>query len=148
MTDARGRPTACGRQTVGVRAPTTLAALTGAMVLVVLGACGDDDDGASLSSQAAAGQQLSRTSGCAACHGHDGEGGAGPAFAGLYGSNVALADGTTVVADDGYLTDAIRDPDATRVEGYDVEMPASDLSEAQIASIIAYIRELTIGPAK
>jgi cytochrome c oxidase subunit 2 len=101
-----------------------------------------------LSSQAAAGQQLSRTSGCAACHGHDGEGGAGPAFAGLYGSKVALADGTTVVADDGYLTDAIRDPDATRVEGYDVGMPASDLSEAQIASIIAYIRELTVGPAK
>jgi len=66
----------------------------------------------------------------------------GPAFTGLYGSQVALADGSTVVADDAYLTEAIRVPAAAEVAGYDIGMPASDLDDAQVAAVVAYIHAL------
>ena len=47
-------------------------------------ACGDDDAAANrpLSPAAAEGRQIARRAGCAACHGADGEGGTGPAWAG------------------------------------------------------------------
>ena len=85
---------------------------------------------------------MARTNGCSACHGSNGEGGVGPALAGLYGSQVTLADGSTVVADDAYLTEAIREPDAARPAAYDVAMPSNDLSDEQVAAVVAYIREL------
>ena len=45
-------------------------------------------------------------------------GGVGPKFVGLYGSQVTLDDGSTVVADDAYIRRSITDPDAQRVAGY------------------------------
>jgi cytochrome c oxidase subunit 2 len=47
-----------------------------------------------------------------------------------------------VTADDAYLTRAIADPGAERVAGFALEMPANDLSEEEIAQIVAYIRAL------
>ncbi|HEX6658641.1 MAG TPA: c-type cytochrome, partial [Ilumatobacter sp.] len=99
-----------------------------AIAIAALAGCGGDsggDSGAvSLSPQAEHGRDVARTSGCSACHGSNGEGGVGPPLAGLYGSQVALADGSTALADDAYLTEAIREPDATRRAGYDVDMPS------------------------
>jgi cytochrome c oxidase subunit 2 len=110
---------------------------------VLIAACGSDGAGPQLSPEAAAGREISRTNGCAACHGSDGGGSVGPPFAGLYGSEVALADGTTVVADDAYLAEAIREPDAKIADGYELSMPPNDLSDDEIASVIAYIRGLS-----
>lgn len=109
----------------------------------LLAACGGDTAGLTLSPTATVGHDISRTNGCAACHGSDGGGGVGPPFAGLYGSQVELADGSTVAADDAYLTEAIRDPGAKLVGGYELSMPPNDLSDDEIASVIAYIRELS-----
>jgi mono/diheme cytochrome c family protein len=58
------------------------------------------------------GEQLSRSSGCAGCHGQNFDGGAGPGWIGLAGSERMLADGTTVVADTDYLIRAIAEPSA------------------------------------
>jgi cytochrome c oxidase subunit 2 len=55
---------------------------------------------------------------------------------------VTLTDGTTVIADDAYLEESIRNPDAARVEGYALTMPDNGLSDDQIAAVIAFIREL------
>ena len=55
---------------------------------------------------------------------------------------VTLTDGSTVVADDEYLRRSITDPDAQRVEGYAVNMPANDLEPSEIEAVLAYIREL------
>lgn len=108
-------------------------------------ACGGDGDaGPVLSSAGEAGRELTRTNGCSACHGRNGEGGPGPAFAGLFGSTVELTDGTTVVADADYLFESIRDPDAEVVAGYGFPMPANDLSDAEIQSVITYLEELAI----
>ena len=91
------------------------------------------------------GEQLSRSAGCAGCHGANFGGGAGPSWVGLAGSEQALADGTTVVADTAYLTRAIADPSAEVVAGYTLRMPANNLSDAEIADIVAFIETLADG---
>ena len=113
-----------------------------AIAVAAFAGCGGDSGSVSLSPEAKHGRDVARTNGCSACHGSNGEGGVGPPLAGLYGSQVALADGSTALADDAYLTEAIREPDATRVAGYDVAMPSNDLDDEQIAAVIAYIRAL------
>ena len=118
--------------------------------LIVITACGGDGDAAddpqgrpaSLSPAAAAGRDTAADAGCAACHGADGQGGIGPAWVDLYGATVTLEGGATVVADDAYLTRAITDPEAERVEGFPLQMPANDLTPEQVAEIVAYLREL------
>jgi cytochrome c oxidase subunit 2 len=122
-------------------------AVSGALLiaLVVAVGCGGSV-GSDLSPQAADGRRVANTSGCASCHGADGSGGVGPAFVGLYGSEVTLADGSTVVADDAYLRRSITDPDAERVEGYAVNMPSTDLDVDEIEAVLAYIRELGSTP--
>lgn len=106
-------------------------------------ACGADGAGdVALSPAAEAGREVVRSNGCAACHGRNGEGGPGPTFVGLYGSTVELESGETVVADEAYLSESIRDPSAKKVAGYGFPMPENDLTDEQIESVIAFIREL------
>ncbi len=88
------------------------------------------------------GERLSRSEGCAGCHGQDFGGGAGPDWIGLAGSDVELTDGSVVVADTAYLTRAIADPSAELVAGYNLKMPANGLSDAEIADIVAFIETL------
>lgn len=116
--------------------------------IVVLGACGggdDGNDGAELSDEASAGRTLALRNGCASCHGDDGGGGVGPPFTGLHGTDVELSDGSTVVADDAYLSRSITDPGAQEVAGYDVNMPTNGLSDDEVAEIVTWIRELGTG---
>jgi cytochrome c oxidase subunit 2 len=61
----------------------------------------------------------------------------------LYGADVKLADGTTVVADDAYLAESILDPKAKEVDGYSpTVMPPFALTEDEISNIIAYFKTL------
>jgi cytochrome oxidase Cu insertion factor (SCO1/SenC/PrrC family)/cytochrome c553 len=96
-----------------------------------------------LSEAGARGRDISTSNGCAACHGSNGQGGAGPEWIGLADSEVELADGSTVIADDEYLTRAIGDPGAELVAGYSLRMPDNTLSDAEIADVVAYIRDLS-----
>lgn len=116
---------------------------TTVVMAVAAAACGDDDSSADPATSA--GEQLSRSSGCAGCHGGDFDGGAGPGWIGLAGSEVQLTDGTTVIADDDYLTTAIVDPSAQLVEGYNLRMPANNLTDAEVAEIVAFINTLADG---
>jgi cytochrome c oxidase subunit II len=122
-------------------------AAAGVLAIAALTGCGGDDADLTLSPEAEAGRSITRSNGCAACHGSAGEGGVGPAFAGLYGSEVELDDGQTAIADEAYLTESIRDPNAKRRAGYELAMPANELSDEEISSVIAYIRELSTGAA-
>lgn len=94
---------------------------------------------------AANGEQLARSNGCAGCHGQDFGGGAGPGLVGLAGSEVALVDGGTIVADTAYLTRSIAEPSADLVADYTLKMPANGLSDAEIADIVDYIETLADG---
>lgn len=89
------------------------------------------------------GKALVSQNGCAACHSLDGTILTGPTWRGLYGSNVELSDGSTVVADDAYLTESIADPSAKVVQGFlPGVMPKYGLSDAQIKDIVAYLATL------
>lgn len=127
------------------RIAMAVAGVTAAVVL--MGACsggsgGDAAGDASLSPEAKRGSELVRSEGCMACHSTDGRGSVGPTWKGLAGSEVELADGETVTADDEYLTRSIKDPSAQIVDGYSGQMPDRKLSDDDIAAIVAYLRTL------
>lgn len=88
------------------------------------------------------GRTIANSNGCAACHGSEGEGGVGPAFVGLFGSTVELEDGTTLTATEEYLARSITDPEAEKVAGYRLPMPANSLSPDEVDAVVDYIVEL------
>jgi len=69
----------------------------------------------------------------------------GPTWQGLAGSQVQLADGSTVTADDAYIEQAIRDPRSQVRAGFENMMPVAygDLTEESMADLVAYIREVS-----
>jgi cytochrome c oxidase subunit 2 len=115
------------------------------LLLATLVACGEDapNGGGGGDSAAERGQSLARTRGCAACHGADGQGGLGPAWVDLVGATVTLADGSTVVADEAYISRSITEPDAEVVDGYAVAMPKTALSDTEVSDLVAYIVSLS-----
>lgn len=117
------------------------AALTLGSVSVLL-ACTAAEPDIALTPVAEEGRDIARGSGCAACHGRNGEGGVGPAWKGLAGSTVSFTDGTTTVVDTDYLTSSIVDPSALLREGFALQMPENNLSDEEVAKIVTYIEEL------
>jgi cytochrome c oxidase subunit II len=89
---------------------------------------------------AQAGAELYQQYACVTCHGT----GKGPPFINLFGSTVKLQDGSTVVADDGYLRESILFPSAKIVAGYPAIMPTfkGQINEEQLLQLIAYIKTL------
>ena len=155
------RPTAGSRSRRLRTSASRLLVGAGITLTMAVGAaaCGDDESTADVdraatsdavtgdptSASAEAGEELSRSRGCAGCHGGDFDGGAGPGWIGLAGSERLLTDGTTVIADDAYLTAAIVDPSSQLVDGYNLRMPANNLTDAEVADIVAFIRTLSDG---
>lgn len=92
------------------------------------------------------GAQLLTSFGCTGCHGAHARVPA-PPLAGLYGSQVVLADGSRVTADEDYLRESIVRPEARAVAGYPAVMPAYQdvASEEQVVAMIAAIRALDQG---
>ena len=89
------------------------------------------------------GQLIVSANGCAACHSIDGAVGIGPTWLGLYEHEVLLTDGTVVIADDAYLTESIKAPQAKIVAGFENQlMPTYGFTDQEIANIVAYIKTL------
>ncbi len=90
------------------------------------------------------GQQLYMRKACVGCHQTDGSTPApGPNWGGLYNSERALADGSTVTADDNYIREAILNPGGQIAAGFEtVPMPPFALRDREIEALIAYIRSL------
>jgi cytochrome c oxidase subunit 2 len=89
-----------------------------------------------------AGQRLFEQLRCGTCHQG---GGRGPALEGVFGSEVLLANGQTVVADEGYIRRSILDPQKEVVKGFEAIMPAyaGQLTEEDLIDLGAYIRSLS-----
>lgn len=113
---------------------------TGAL-FVALVACGSSD-GPALSEEGERGRTIALSNGCAGCHGANGQGGAGPTYIGLAGSEIELRDGTIIVADRAYLERSITDPEADLRAGWDLQMPRNRLTDAEVDAVVAYIEEL------
>ncbi|MGF1669863.1 MAG: c-type cytochrome [Balneolaceae bacterium] len=87
------------------------------------------------------GEQLYTRYVCNTCHSVDGSRLVGPSFADLYGSEVPLEDGTTVIADEDYLYESIVEPGAKVVQGYPNVMQSYNyLSESELHSLIEFIK--------
>jgi cytochrome c oxidase subunit II len=99
--------------------------------------------GAGEMSMSARGQQAFADFACNTCHMVDASG-RGPSLNGLYGSQVTLANGTTVVADDAYLRESILNPQAKLVAGYQPLMPTFQglVNEEALMGLIEYIKSL------
>lgn len=89
--------------------------------------------------------------GCIACHSPDGSARVGPSWKGLFGSTVQMTDGSSVTADEAYITESIQNANAKVVNGYPAGVmpqqfidPVTNqpISDDQIADIIAYIKSL------
>ncbi len=92
-------------------------------------------------SMAAAGAALFERLACDSCHKPEG-GGRGPSLIGLLGTEVQLADGRSVVADESYIRESILNPRAKIVVGYQPLMPTfqGQVSEEQVLQLLAYIK--------
>lgn len=118
---------------------TALAALA---LPALLTACGETTVPAQPQTPAGRGLALVTATGCVACHSLDGTRGIGPSWRNSYGTQRTFTDGRTAVADEAYLRRSMLEPGVDVVAGYDSIMLPAPVSEAQIADIIAFIREL------
>jgi cytochrome c oxidase subunit 2 len=94
-------------------------------------------------SMSARGEQLFQQLACNTCHTGDGTG-RGPALAGVFGGQVTLENGQTVVADESYIRESILNPQAKIVEGYQPLMPTFQglINEDGVMSLIEYVKSL------
>jgi cytochrome c oxidase subunit 2 len=141
-----------------VRVPLVVGALS---LAVFFGACSSDseEDSSDTESEtkatatakastggagdATVGRTLATQNGCAGCHSTDGSVLVGPSWKGLAGTEVELADGKKVVADDAYLTESMKTPNAKVHKGFQPNlMPQLPLTDGDIANLIAYIKTL------
>lgn len=86
--------------------------------------------------------QLLNAKDCLSCHSIDGQESIGPTLKGIYGRTEKMADGSTITADEDYLRQAIVDPDAKIVNGFDGVMPKPELTKEEVDEIIEYLKTL------
>jgi cytochrome c oxidase subunit 2 len=81
--------------------------------------------------------------GCASCHQQTNQG-RGPSLVGIFGKQVKLTNGQTVVADEEYIRNSILNPQGQIVEGYQPIMPTfkGQVTEEQLVALVAYIKSL------
>jgi len=90
----------------------------------------------------AQGLAIAKAKACVACHSGDGTAGVGPSWKGLYGKTESYADGSQEKVDDAVLAREMREPAAKVVKGFAPIMPKTELSDAELAALTAYIRSL------
>lgn len=111
-------------------------ARTGALALGLLIAVGCGDNSTELT-----GPELALEVGCMSCHAET-DTDLAPTLHGVWGSEVLLEDGRTVVADEAYVRTSITDPGADIVAGYDGRMPVFSLTDSEIDRLVDYVRSL------
>ncbi|MGH9338266.1 MAG: cytochrome c oxidase subunit II [Acidobacteriota bacterium] len=92
---------------------------------------------------AEAGQSLFQELGCNTCH-HAQAGARGPALTGLFGQEVPLVTGETVIADEQHLRESILNPTAKIVAGYSPIMPTFQgrVNQEELNQLVEYIKSL------
>jgi cytochrome c oxidase subunit 2 len=95
-------------------------------------------------SMASAGAELFENLGCISCHLMEG-GGTGPSLVGVFGRQVQLESGETILADENYIRTSILDPNAQIVAGYPPVMPTYEdqIDEEELLRLVEYIKFLS-----
>jgi len=130
-----------GRRRCPIRVATL--AIAASALLAACGGTTTDPPPTNLSTAARAGKVVATDKGCASCHSDDGSAGAGPSWRHLAGSQVRLATGSSVTADDAYLVRSIRYPKVQIVHGFQPIMPVQpELTDLQVRQLVAYLHAL------
>ncbi len=97
--------------------------------------------GGSEGSLADRGATLFQQLACNSCHLDSGQG-RGPSLQGIWGKPVELADGSTVMVDEGYVRESILNSQAKVVKGFQPLMPTFQglISEEGLVALIEYVR--------
>ena len=95
-------------------------------------------------SPVAAGEKLFQDLACDTCHRTDTQG-RGPVLANIFGKQVELQDGSTVLADEGYIRESIVNPQAKIAAGFQPIMPTFQglVTEEQLLQLISYVKSLS-----
>ena len=95
-------------------------------------------------SPVAAGEKLFSDLACDTCHRTDTQG-RGPMLTNVFGSQVELQDGRTVLADEAYIRESIVNPQAKIVAGFQPLMPTFQglVTEEQLLQLISYVKSLS-----
>ncbi|HEX7420589.1 MAG TPA: cytochrome c oxidase subunit II [Thermoanaerobaculia bacterium] len=104
--------------------------------------------GGAESSMSSQGEDLFQKFACNTCHTNNASG-RGPVLAGLFGKQVVLNDGRTVIADENYIRESILNPQAKIVQGYGPIMPTfqGQVNEEDLLKLLVYVRSLAAHPA-
>jgi len=97
-------------------------------------------------SPASAGRKLFQKLQCVSCHSADARARA-PVLEEIFGKQVPLADGRSVVADISYLRESILNPEAKIAAGFQPIMPSfqGQVNEEELLQLIAFLRTLRAG---
>ncbi len=103
-------------------------------------------DQAQRSTLAQEGERVAADKGCLRCHSLDGTKFLAPTWAGLWGSEVTMQDGSVVRAGAAYLTQSMMDPKAKVVKGFTPIMPSyrGQLTPPEVGAIIELIKSLSL----
>lgn len=91
------------------------------------------------------GYKLYQEKGCVACHSIDGSPRVGPTFKGLFGKTekvITAGKEQTVMVDDVFMRNYIKDPNVVRVEGYPPIMPKISMTNEELTALVDYIKSL------
>lgn len=113
----------------------TVRALLVTLLALVTVACGGDD-GAEQTLDA-----LAADVGCQGCHSAE-DTAIAPSLHGIWGTDVTLEDGSTVIVDEAYVRRSITDPGADVVEGYGPNMPRFPLDDEEVGTLVEWVRSL------
>ena len=100
-------------------------------------------DGGENVTPAEVGKKIFASLACNTCHKEDNSG-RGPSLLGVYGSQVKLTSGQSVLADDAYVRESILRPHTQIVAGYPLMMGTyqGQMTEEQIVQVIAYLKSI------
>jgi len=91
------------------------------------------------------GRQVYERKGCVSCHSLDGSARVGPSWAGIWGTTVTLADGSSRVVDEAYVRQSVETPSAFGRPGFPIgTMPSfqGQLRERELKAVTAFIASL------
>lgn len=89
------------------------------------------------------GKFVAERNACAACHSIDGTKNIGPTWLGLFGRSESMTDGSSLVVDEAYIAESIRNPSLNIVAGYEnVMTPYDFLSDDEINALVEYIKTI------
>jgi cytochrome c oxidase subunit 2 len=91
------------------------------------------------------GNKLYQEKGCVGCHSTDGSPRVGPTFKGLFGKKeevITAGKEETVVVDEAFIRDYIKDPNVIQVKGYPPIMPKISLTDEELTALVDYIKSL------